>query len=178
MKNSSRLVPTIDRNFTRSSSGCDASVAWASTRWLNSSQLSSRLMYSAAFFKSLGSICESAVRGGSTRRAGLARVVARDRRSVRWRRSAIAASAGESICDRWREKESRIISDPYDTVEVPDPPSTGRKTLQDECRTETAVWPAYLVEMTRLSRPLGNRCRTIRAVHAIETARLKSGVDT
>ena len=34
------------RNFTRSSSGWVVSCAWANTRWLNSSQLSSRLMYS------------------------------------------------------------------------------------------------------------------------------------
>ena len=44
MKNSSRFVAAIARNFTRSSSGCEASSAWSSTRWLNSSQLSSRLM--------------------------------------------------------------------------------------------------------------------------------------
>ena len=44
MKNSSRFVATIDRNFTRSSSGWVGSSAWSRTRWLNSSQLSSRLM--------------------------------------------------------------------------------------------------------------------------------------
>ena len=44
MKNSSRLVPVMARNLTRSSSGCDASCACASTRSLNASQLSSRLM--------------------------------------------------------------------------------------------------------------------------------------
>ncbi len=44
MKNSSRFVAEMARNFTRSSSGCDGSEAWARTRRLNSSQLSSRLM--------------------------------------------------------------------------------------------------------------------------------------
>ncbi|MFN7979499.1 MAG: hypothetical protein U0P30_15295 [Vicinamibacterales bacterium] len=44
MKNSSRLVAEIERNFTRSSRGCEMSDACASTRRLNSSQLSSRLM--------------------------------------------------------------------------------------------------------------------------------------
>ena len=44
MKNSSRFVPVMAKNFTRSSSGCDWSRACASTRSLNSSQLSSRLM--------------------------------------------------------------------------------------------------------------------------------------
>ena len=38
------LLATIDRNLTRSSSGCAGSSAWVSTRWLKSSQLSSRLM--------------------------------------------------------------------------------------------------------------------------------------
>ena len=42
MKNSSRLVPLMPRNLTRSSSGCALSHAWASTRWLNSSHESSR----------------------------------------------------------------------------------------------------------------------------------------
>ena len=55
MKNSSRLVPVIARNLTRSSSGCDGSCACASTRWLNSSQLSSRLMYSRGDARSGGS---------------------------------------------------------------------------------------------------------------------------
>ena len=44
MKNSSRFDAVMARNFTRSSSGCAASRAWSSTRSLNSSQLSSRLM--------------------------------------------------------------------------------------------------------------------------------------
>ena len=44
MKNSSRLVAEMARNFTRSSSGCVGSDAWASTRRLNSSQLSSLLI--------------------------------------------------------------------------------------------------------------------------------------
>ena len=106
MKNSSRFVPTIERNFRRSSSGCAGSVAWARTRSLNSSQLSSRLMYNAGFLRSPGSICVSAARGGITRSAGLARVVGRDRRSVRSRRSATAASPGESISIRWWENEA------------------------------------------------------------------------
>ncbi len=42
MKNSSRLVAEMPRNLTRSSSGWAVSQAWASTRWLNSSQDSSR----------------------------------------------------------------------------------------------------------------------------------------
>ena len=49
MKNSSRLVPLMPRNLTRSSSGCAVSHAWASTRWLNSSHENSRLRYSAGF---------------------------------------------------------------------------------------------------------------------------------
>ena len=44
MKNSSRFELKIARNFTRSSSGLFASSASSSTRALNSSQLSSRLM--------------------------------------------------------------------------------------------------------------------------------------
>ena len=44
MKNSSRLVAAMARNFTRSSSGWVASEAWARTRRLNSSQLSSLLI--------------------------------------------------------------------------------------------------------------------------------------
>ena len=47
MKNSSRLAAVIARNFTRSSRGWEPSRAWHRTRSLNSSQLSSRLMYSA-----------------------------------------------------------------------------------------------------------------------------------
>ena len=43
MKNSSRFDAVIARNFSRSSSGSDSSSASSSTRWLNSSQLSSRL---------------------------------------------------------------------------------------------------------------------------------------
>ena len=45
MKNSSRFEPVMARNFSRSSSGIVGSHASSSTRWLNSSQLSSRLMY-------------------------------------------------------------------------------------------------------------------------------------
>ena len=55
MKNSSRLVPTMARNFTRSRSGCDGSWACASTRRLNSSQLISRLMYREGDVRSAGS---------------------------------------------------------------------------------------------------------------------------
>src|SRR6185437_2884594 len=44
MKNSSRLELKIDRNLTRSNSGFEPSTASSSTRALNSSQLSSRLM--------------------------------------------------------------------------------------------------------------------------------------
>ena len=47
MKNSSRLVTKIARNFSRSISGSDSSSASCSTRSLKSSQDSSRLMYSA-----------------------------------------------------------------------------------------------------------------------------------
>src|SRR5688500_5978822 len=43
IRNSSRLLAVMPRNFTRSSSGTVASSASASTRRLNSSQLSSRL---------------------------------------------------------------------------------------------------------------------------------------
>src|SRR6185295_3844958 len=42
MKNSSRLVEKIERNFRRSSRGIFASMASSRTRLLNSSQLSSR----------------------------------------------------------------------------------------------------------------------------------------
>jgi hypothetical protein len=44
MKNSSRLLEKIARNLQRSSSGVDGSSASASTRALNSSHESSRLM--------------------------------------------------------------------------------------------------------------------------------------
>ena len=44
MKNSSRLLAEIDRNRSRSSSGCARSIASSSTRRLKSSQDSSRLM--------------------------------------------------------------------------------------------------------------------------------------
>ena len=43
-KNSSRLLEEMQRNFSRSSSGTDSSCACASTRWLNSSIESSRLI--------------------------------------------------------------------------------------------------------------------------------------
>src|SRR5688500_10864268 len=43
IKNSSRLVENMARNFNRSSTGQALSVASSSTRRLNSSQLSSRL---------------------------------------------------------------------------------------------------------------------------------------
>jgi hypothetical protein len=46
MKNSSRFELTIERNFSRSSSGTLLSAASSSTRWLNSSHESSRLMKS------------------------------------------------------------------------------------------------------------------------------------
>jgi hypothetical protein len=42
--NSSRLLAVMARNFTRSSRGFDGSAASSSTRRLNCSQLSSRLM--------------------------------------------------------------------------------------------------------------------------------------
>ena len=43
MKNSSRLLAVMATNFSRSRSGMSASSASSSTRWLNSSQDSSRL---------------------------------------------------------------------------------------------------------------------------------------
>ncbi len=43
MKNSSRFDETIARNFIRSISGTSADEPSPSTRWLNSSQLNSRL---------------------------------------------------------------------------------------------------------------------------------------
>ena len=43
-KNSSRFELAMQKNFTRSSSGFVESSASSSTRWLNSSQLNSRLM--------------------------------------------------------------------------------------------------------------------------------------
>src|SRR5512145_1257353 len=49
MKNSSRFELKIARNFTRSSSGTLGSWASSSTRRLNSSHDSSRLMNAAAF---------------------------------------------------------------------------------------------------------------------------------
>src|SRR3954464_3186942 len=45
MKNSSRFVLKIERNFTRSRSGVRGSSASCSTRALNASQLSSRFKY-------------------------------------------------------------------------------------------------------------------------------------
>src|SRR3990172_5138627 len=52
MKNSSRLEPTMARNFTRSSSGLLSSWASSNTRRWNSSILSSRLMKSLGSFRS------------------------------------------------------------------------------------------------------------------------------
>ena len=46
MKNSSRFEPKMERNLTRSKSGCLGSHASSSTRRLNSSHDNSRLMYS------------------------------------------------------------------------------------------------------------------------------------
>src|SRR4051812_15486820 len=117
MKNSSRFEPTIDRNLTRSSSGCDGSVACARTRSLNSSQLSSRLMYSAGFLRSAGSIAVSAARGGSTRSTARERVV-RARRSVRWRRSATAVSLGSIRQRVGGETRPRIIPNGCDKEEL------------------------------------------------------------
>src|SRR5690242_1165230 len=48
MKNSSRLLAEIERNRTRSSSGCLGLQASSRTRRLNASQLSSRLKYRAS----------------------------------------------------------------------------------------------------------------------------------
>ena len=42
-KNSSRLLAKMARNLARSRTGVSSTSAWARTRWLNSSQLSSRL---------------------------------------------------------------------------------------------------------------------------------------
>jgi hypothetical protein len=72
MKNSSRFDAVIARNFTRSSSGWLQSRAWSSTRSLNSSQLSSRLMYSPRLRRSVGAISRDGTAtsgGGSGRRA-------------------------------------------------------------------------------------------------------------
>src|SRR4030067_497189 len=52
MKNSSRLEPTMARDFTRSSSGLLSSWASSNTRRWNSSMLSSRLMKSLGSFRS------------------------------------------------------------------------------------------------------------------------------
>jgi hypothetical protein len=69
-KNSSRLLDEMHRNFSRSSSGTRGSRLCASTRWLNSSEDSSRLM----------NVCGAAT--GSSTKAGWAILWARTARFV------------------------------------------------------------------------------------------------